>query len=1109
MVRIRFIEFFLFISLVSLKLVLCDEILGCGGFIKSHASIDFSKVEIKLFTKQGSLKDKTDCSPSNGYYFLPLYDKGEYLLKISPPPGWSFEPEEVELDFNGETDVCSQGRDVNFVFKGFGISGRVSVLGQAAGAPGVRVELHDSKNEDIRRTLTDSSGNFFFTPVIPGSYKIRVHHDRWYFEKSEITVDVKTGNTELPENSLRVAGYDVVGKVLSDGQAFGAISVALLSEKGVKHSPMCLDAPSKEVLDGGKIYSGTPLCISMSNHETGSYTFKGINPGKYLLKPFFPQSDVKYNIVPESIEVVVERDTVQISQHFEVKGFSASGRILINKISGKGVKNAMVKLSGLEVAITDDKGIYTFDNIKPGTYMIQVTAENVQFSDEKIEISAKNPTIPDIHVAEFKVCGQVVSAGSHKLTIKGVNTDFHVDLETPAGGSGGWCTFLPNGKYTVQVLLSDSEKSSGIQFVPLLQNIEVNSSPMSGILFHQLRATVSGEVKCLQDAAVACKDITVILNSMDMNSAGNGQYMSAVNKNGKFSFTDVTPGKYEASVQDTSLCWESARYVFTVQSAVETIPTFVHIGYKVTMIASHIVEMKYKWQKAPENATFTQENLQVGLNFFCVKQEGAYNVKFEWTHQYDPKELPKTFSTGTAPYFVTFSKHRSIVGRIEPAVEGVQVKLHFPQNPEITDVVTESNGKGEFKFISIDASVDIDITASKESYEFSPIDKSTNIIRAKKLCEIVAVVRDDAGNLLSGVLLSLSGGESYRKNLVTADDGAIKFHSLSPSQYFLRPMMKEYKFDPVSKIIDVQEGATINVEMTGRRIAFSVFGAVTSLNGDAFPNIPVEAISRQPCPDHQEETISEANGQFRIRGLQPGCTYDVQVKIEGNTQVDRTIPAKRVIEMKDTDVKDATIIAISPLGFIDVTARVVASSNNHYKSLKISLYKKGNIDKPIYTQKVDSPLQMKSQVNPGIMVFFPRIPFDGKSTYIVDLRTTLSEKNFKFNTPSVQFIANESTIFVELNFNAEVRTTDGDLNPNSIVALVLILFIGFAFLKQDLVLAWGLILWDKIYAAVQDAINKRRQKEISKFDENFDEKELERLAKSINSVKKKKIKKIN
>jgi len=28
----------------------CDEVFGCGGFIKSHANIDFSKVEIKLLS---------------------------------------------------------------------------------------------------------------------------------------------------------------------------------------------------------------------------------------------------------------------------------------------------------------------------------------------------------------------------------------------------------------------------------------------------------------------------------------------------------------------------------------------------------------------------------------------------------------------------------------------------------------------------------------------------------------------------------------------------------------------------------------------------------------------------------------------------------------------------------------------------------------------------------------------------------------------------------------------------------------------------------------------------------------------------------------------------
>lgn len=33
-------------------------------------------------TKQGIVKDRTNCAPNNGYYFLPLYDKGELKLEV-------------------------------------------------------------------------------------------------------------------------------------------------------------------------------------------------------------------------------------------------------------------------------------------------------------------------------------------------------------------------------------------------------------------------------------------------------------------------------------------------------------------------------------------------------------------------------------------------------------------------------------------------------------------------------------------------------------------------------------------------------------------------------------------------------------------------------------------------------------------------------------------------------------------------------------------------------------------------------------------------------------------------------------------------------------------
>ena len=77
------------------------------------------------YTGRGVLKYTSDCAPNNGYYFIPLYDNGDYKLRIEPPNGWSFDPMEVSFDFNGKTDICSKQTDVNFVFKGFSIFGKV------------------------------------------------------------------------------------------------------------------------------------------------------------------------------------------------------------------------------------------------------------------------------------------------------------------------------------------------------------------------------------------------------------------------------------------------------------------------------------------------------------------------------------------------------------------------------------------------------------------------------------------------------------------------------------------------------------------------------------------------------------------------------------------------------------------------------------------------------------------------------------------------------------------------------------------------------------------------------------------------------------------------
>lgn len=154
------------------------------------------------------------------------------------------------------------------------------------------------------------------------------------------------------------------------------------------------------------------------------------------------------------------------------------------------------------------------------------------------------------------------------------------------------------------------------------------------------------------------------------------------------------------------------------------------------------------------------------------------------------------------------NKNIILIGEIIPPLPDVLITV---ESVGATKMIIQSDSKGKYKSPPLDGSKTYTITASKESYLLSGPDKDGNFL-AHKLAEIFVQVLDEDDNTpLQGALLSLSGGESYRSNLQTNEEGKISFHSLRPSEYFLRPMMKEYSFQPPSKIINVKEGATVNV----------------------------------------------------------------------------------------------------------------------------------------------------------------------------------------------------------------------------------------------------------------------------------------------------------
>jgi len=158
---------------------------------------------------------------------------------------------------------------------------------------------------------------------------------------------------------------------------------------------------------------------------------------------------------------------------------------------------------------------------------------------------------------------------------------------------------------------------------------------------------------------------------------------------------------------------------------------------------------------------------------------------------------------------------------------------------------------------------------------------------------------DETSTPLPGVLVSLSG-KNFRQNNITSRE-PLNFYSLRPNQYFLRPLLKEYTFEPATLSVALSSGQQSETSFKAKRVAFSLHGRVSSLNGMSLSDVTVEARSG----DVVEESKSDEEGAFRIRGLFPGKTYQVKVKAESQeNQVLRTLPASVQVDVTREEVRD-------------------------------------------------------------------------------------------------------------------------------------------------------------------------------------------------------------
>ncbi|KAL9239761.1 hypothetical protein vseg_014053 [Gypsophila vaccaria] len=620
-----------FLIILHSSLAYGDSIHGCGGFIEasspliksrkpSDAKLDYSHITVELQTLDGLVKDRTQCAP-NGYYFIPVYDKGSFIIKVKGPTGWTWDPDMVPVvvDQMG----CNANEDINFRFTGFSLSGRVSgvvggnsCLSKEGGPSNVAVELLTSADDLVSSVFTSSTGEYFFKNVIPGKYKLRASHPEMTVEvRGPTEVELGFGNLVI-DDIFSALGYEIRGLVVAQGNPILGVHIYLYSDDVLE-----VDCPQGAAHGPGLKKA---LCHTVSDAD-GKFTFKSIPCGAYELVPFYKGENTVFDVSPSSATVSVEHSHVTVPQKFQVTGFSIGGRVVDGY--GAGVDGAQLLVDGKERAITDGSGFYKLDQVTSKQYTLEARKKHYIFEIlSDLLVLPNMASIPDIKAVSYDVCGIVRMAdASYQAKVALTHGPENVKPQMKqADKSGKFCFQVSPGDYRLSAVASTTESSSELMFLPAYTDVSVRS-PLLNIEFSQAQVNVRGKVLCKEKCGSS-----VSITLLSLGAKGNRDSIRLTDESNEFTFPRVFPGKYrleakhDVGLKEDGWCWEQSS--IDVDVGVEDVEgiLFTQKGYLVDVISSHDVDAR---MIQPDGEPV---NLKIkrGSQRLCVESPGIHYLEF-------------------------------------------------------------------------------------------------------------------------------------------------------------------------------------------------------------------------------------------------------------------------------------------------------------------------------------------------------------------------------------------------------------------------------------------------------------------------------------------------
>ncbi|KAL7078019.1 hypothetical protein ACQ4LE_002669 [Meloidogyne hapla] len=1097
---------------------ICANVISCEGFVKSNIQIDYSEIKIKLYTSQGNLKYEAECNPQNGYFLIPIYSKGEYLVKIIAPDGYVFDPEFHEIEVIGENG-CS--KELNFNLSGLKISGTI-LNGKDTN---LVLGLSNQDGKLIGRAVVDEEGNYNFVAK-PGKYEISpISGSTQCLSQGSVKIELGTVPMTIKPD-IRIEGHSLAVKVKDEeGESFRTATVILQSDKEIKFENLPINSEHPQSRNEGQKWF-----YEFKTDLSGSALINCLPPGKYILnakQKFFS------HIEPLFDERIVEMNSKTPEIKISINSFNLFGNVFTAK--GPPLEDVTIKLDGESKTKSDKEGKFILTNVSPGNHFIEADKEHFEFNRLDIDVSSKIQKRILFVPIGIAICGQVLSADK----IDGIKfevsspennkTTFYVY----SNFEGKFCQMFTPLKYKIKPI-------SSMFLYPSQIEIDLSEGPILDLKFIQYKAKITGTIYCFNKK---CVNISIKLLRED------GEILNEiVNLDGTFLFKDVLPAKYKIKIFDEqNIWWENNEKDFIVQSEDINDINFTQKGYLLSIQTSKSAHLRY-WPATNKELKIEDFHLKEGENQLYFEKENNFSFSIDSCYEFKiegternlfkiPSKIPiiltaigssvsgfikfdalddtigmklreKSTNDEIIPsqiypstngkmylFFLDFSKignkyefipqsvrllfkpklvefefngecegvaasfisqmGKFIEGKVEPLVEDAFVKaIHKTDKNEV--LTTNTDKKGLFSIGPVWKEDDFDVEIIKEGFIFVKMPGYSHSFTSIKLTQLrIQFLEEKTNKPLSDILVSISGGLDFRSNNITNESGLLKFIGLTPGSYFIRPILQEYKFNTSSFSIQINEGEEKELILEAKRIAFSAFGKVSTIGSRPFKvPIRVEAISAE-CENHQEEDlIDQHSGDFRIKGLKPQCNYIISLKDNDGSDIAAFPPLIDFIVGTENKIDLNFLILPSERPSPIVIGEIEIEQTKNSNGFRVVLLEDNNA---INEQLIK---------NPSSIFIFNLPNYKREYSIIVD---SIDSKQSKMESVSVNFFANSQFNYVRILPKSEHRSNDSDVRANY-YGLVFILILTLAFLNQSKVK----LLLEYILLIIQNFIDNKQ-----------------------------------